>query len=170
MLFASQCLARALFCNKWLPFSVVFVKCWMPHIFSVPQLLIYFHSIINVTEFLKPGNWHQIRKWLVTFIWYLRVHKMPIYILLSAVDTIKCKSVYLSSIHEREYTYGRQYLASRFENDLIVFPGWPQMSGLKWSCCFSYLNSEHIYIYYHTQLVNYTILPIVGQKNTMKIL
>lgn len=53
------------------------------------------------------------------------------------------KSVYLSSTHEREYTYGRQDLASRFEIDL-VFPGWLQISRLTWFCCFSYLNSEHM--------------------------
>lgn len=117
----------------------------MPHIVSVPRLFTLFSQYNKYNRILKAWKLAPIKK--MTCYIYMAPHKMPIYIILSAVDTVKCKSVCLSSRHGREYTYGRQYLASRFEIDLIVFPGWPQVSGLKGSCCFSYLNSEHMLLH-----------------------
>lgn len=40
-------------------------------------------------------------------IWYHRVHKMPIYITLSYVDTMKLQVRVSLSTHKREYIFGR---------------------------------------------------------------
>lgn len=90
---------------------------------------------------------------------------MPIYITLSYADTMKCKSVYLlAPIKESIYSVDI-YFTSRFEIDLIEAG---LISGLKWSCCFSYLSSA--YATTPSVLTISTILLIMGQKNTMKSL